>query len=82
MIVTIPACQDHGGYKKITIEISDYCPVCGAKRGVPNPIRSYDGSLSMIVDGWLNNCGHIDTYRKVREEYLKNNAEQEAGGDE
>ena len=35
MTVTIPACEQHGGFYSMTVTISDYCPKCGSKRGVP-----------------------------------------------
>ena len=73
MKVTIPSIEEHAGYpgNKMTIEISDFCPVCGEKRGEPYPTISYDGSRRLDVDGWKNPCGHIDKYSAVREEYFK-----------
>lgn len=73
MIVTIPKVIEHAGYdgNLVTIEISDNCPKCGAKRGV-NRWRglSYDGSRRLDVDCWSNECGHIDKYSEVIKEYL------------
>lgn len=55
----------------MTIEISDFCPVCGGKRGTPKKGLSYDGSRRLVVDMWENPCGHIDYYSNVRAEYQK-----------
>lgn len=71
MIVTIPACKEHGGYLLATYEISDYCPVCGMKRGKIFGTHSFDGSRRLNVDGWRNKCGHLDTYEQVRNEGKK-----------
>lgn len=70
MIVTIPACIEHNGIYSMTIEIQDTCPKCGAKRGIRRwKGLSYDGSRRLHVDCWENECGHIDIYREVREEF-------------
>jgi hypothetical protein len=74
MKVTIPSRADHEGFpgNTITAEISDFCPVCGGKRGEVFETISYDGSRRLYgVSGWQNPCGHIDTYAKVREEIQK-----------
>lgn len=70
MIVTIPKKSEHDGYpgNVVTLEISDNCPECGAKRGRPFGALSYDGSRRLNVDGWRNECGHIDKYDNVRKE--------------
>lgn len=74
MIVEIPTCKQHGGILRDIYQISDYCPVCGSPRGKPFRTLSYDGSNSMEVDGWINACGHVDTYSAVRvEAALSNN---------
>lgn len=75
MKVTIPRISEHQGYdgNLITVEISDKCPKCGAKRGVKRwQGFSYDGSLRLNVDCWENECGHIDKYTDVRNEILQN----------
>ena len=55
----------------MTIEISDTCPKCGAKRGIKQwQGLSYDGSRRLEVDLWINECSHIDKYSEVREEYF------------
>lgn len=84
MKVTIPRAANHYGMVNptITVEISDKCPKCGAKRGVRIwKGRSYDGRHAIEVDCWENECGHIDFYSDVREEYLrskkKNNVAKE-----
>lgn len=70
MIVTIPSCEQHGGFASMTVTISDYCPKCGGKRGADTIHKgfSYDGSRRLVVDCWTNPCGHIDKYSEVREE--------------
>lgn len=75
MIVTIPKIVEHAGHdcNLMTIEISDYCPVCGGKRGEPFQTRSYDGSRIVIVSGWTNPCGHVDKYSAVRDEFYARN---------
>ena len=70
--VTIPACDEHEGIYKVTVCLRWVCPVCGEPRGEPHPVRSYDGSLTMIVHGWFNPCGHIDKYAAVRSEAINN----------
>lgn len=77
MIVTIPKIAEHNGspLNRMTIEISDKCPKCGAKRGVK--VRegfSYDGSRRLVVTQWENECEHIDTYEEVRQEYFNSPA--------
>lgn len=72
MIVTIPKVAEHNGspLNLMTIEISDKCPKCGAKRGTKVwEGLSYDGSRRLGVTQWENECGHTDTYAEVREEY-------------
>jgi hypothetical protein len=74
MNVEIPTYEQHGGILRDTYQISDYCPACGGLRGKPFRTLSYDGSASMEVDGWINECGHVDTYSAVRvESALSNN---------
>lgn len=68
MKVTIPARTEHNGYAIATYEISDNCPVCGKPRGKVFGTHSFDGSRRMNVDGWRNDCGHIDKYSDVRKE--------------
>jgi len=69
MIVTIPSRQEHEGIYAMTIEISDFCPICGGPRGVPIQGLSYDGNRPLNVSIWSNPCGHVDYYSRVREEY-------------
>lgn len=68
MIVTIPATTEHNGFMSATYEISDNCPVCGKPRGKIFGTFSFDGSRRMNVDGWDNECGHVDKYSDVRKE--------------
>ena len=71
MTVTIPACEQHEGFYSMTVTISDYCPKCGSKRGVPYKGFSYDGSRRLTVDLWNNPCGHVDKYSDIRQEVKK-----------
>lgn len=70
MQVLIPKISEHGGYAghAMVMEIHAFCPVCGVKRGKPEPGISWDGSRRLYVDTWTNDCGHLDTYAEVREE--------------
>lgn len=79
MKVTIPACEQHEGFYYMTVTISDYCPKCGKRRGVDTIHKgfSYDGSRRLVVDCWINPCGHIDKYSEVREEVRKANIKEE-----
>lgn len=67
MIVTIPKFSEHAGYagNLISLEISDFCPICGKPRGKIYGTHSYDGSLRLNVDGWINDCGHVDKYSDI-----------------
>lgn len=75
MTVTIPTKSEHGGCSLYltTIEISDFCPKCNAKRGVKRwKGYSYDGSKRLVVDCWENECKHLDLYKEVlKEAYAK-----------
>jgi len=66
--VTIPSCQMHQGFYRKPVKLRWTCPRCGQPRGKPVPTRSYDGSRCLIVDGWVNPCGHVDYYDDVRRE--------------
>lgn len=68
MIVTIPNKSEHNGFGLITLEISDNCKKCGKPRGEIFGTHSFDGSKRMNVDGWRNECGHIDKYCDIRKE--------------
>lgn len=65
--VTIPSCREHGGYPGYAVKVvlEWICPQCGGARGEPAPTISYDGSRRLGVDGWENDCGHIDYYSNV-----------------
>lgn len=64
----------HGGdgwtYYPKEISISDNCPKCGNKRGMPE-VRNFceDGDFYQ-VHIWKNQCGHIDLYKDVYSESL------------
>lgn len=68
MIVTIPSSSEHGGIGLVSLEISDNCPICGAKRGEKYGTHSFDGSRRLNCDGWSNPCGHVDKYSAIRVE--------------
>lgn len=69
--VTIPACEQHEGYKTIDVRVKWVCPVCGKPRGKVHTAVSYDGSLRLVCDGWENPCGHVDKYEAVRKEGME-----------
>lgn len=52
-------------YYPVTVEISDYCPVCGAVSGKPQRNNYCEDGEWYSVDNWENPCGHIDRYRLV-----------------
>ena len=66
--VIVPACNMHEGIYQRHVKLSWVCPECGAPRGEPSKVLSYDGSRRMSVDGWENSCGHVDKYSSVRRE--------------
>ncbi len=70
--VTIPACQEHQGFHRITIALEWKCPKCGRRRGKILGVLSFDGSRRLSVDGWTNPCGHVDTYAECRNEAAEN----------
>lgn len=49
----------------IRVEISDYCPECGAKRGNPQPHTFYEDGDWYVCDQWHNPCNHVDDYVSV-----------------
>lgn len=67
--VCIPDRIEHEGFYWKLVTLRWICPVCGGPRGTPHKVRSYDGSQSMVVDGWTNPCGHVDKYSDVIKEY-------------
>jgi hypothetical protein len=70
--VIIPAFDNHQGIYKLTVKLYWICPRCEGLRGDVHQVLSYDGSLRMSVDGWINPCGHIDKYIDVRREAKEN----------
>jgi hypothetical protein len=66
--VSIPAVAEHAGLYSMTVTLRWTCPVCGGPRGAPFQTTSYDGSMRLACDGWINPCGHVDKYSEVREE--------------
>ena len=65
--ITIPPCRNHSGLFPLRINVLWECPTCGKPRGEIVTAFSYDGSRRLVVDGWKNDCGHIDYYETVRE---------------
>jgi hypothetical protein len=55
----------------IDINILDYCPECGCKRGRPFKTIAYEFGIKYEVDIWINPCGHIDYPRYVYYEAKK-----------
>jgi hypothetical protein len=57
----------NGGYYLMTreIEISDNCPTCGSKRGIPRSHQTYEDGDVAWSHVWDNPCGHIDFYSSV-----------------
>ncbi len=70
--VDIPACERHEGIHRAKVLLNWFCPICGKPRGQIQNVRSWDGSLWMICDGWDNPCGHVDRYADVRDEAIGN----------
>lgn len=50
-------------YYTKTIEISNLCPICGEKRGIPYQFRFHEDGEWFVVNKWDNPCGHIDSYK-------------------
>lgn len=70
--VHIPSCDNHEGVYAIDVRLRWRCPICGKPRGKITRGRSYDGSLCLDVDTWVNSCGHVDKYADVRREASEN----------
>lgn len=70
--VEIPACEKHEGIHRVKVKLNWFCPICGQPRGDIKKVKSYDGSLWMICDGWDNPCGHVDRYVNVVSEAIAN----------
>lgn len=72
--VTIPARPDHRGdprnARAVTLRWA--CPVCGAQRGAPVGSTLHDQGRRLFVDGWVNPCGHAESYDEVRREAAVN----------
>lgn len=73
-IVTIPAREEHEGFYQVDVVLPWTCMVCGGPRGEPAPVRSYDGSRWMMVDGWTNPCGHVEKYSAIRKWFVERQA--------
>jgi hypothetical protein len=72
--ITIPACVEHDGFFSLTVTVPWYCIFCGRERGEKFDGLSYDGSRRLHVSCWRNACGHVETYKEVRE-WLRANRE-------
>jgi hypothetical protein len=56
------------GYDRLstpTIVADWVCLQCGAQRGEMHAVRVYNGSQRFAVDGWHNDCGHVEKYDQV-----------------
>jgi hypothetical protein len=56
-------------YPLVRLIILDWtCPICGGPRGtIYNRTHHEDGS-TLLINVWLNPCGHVDKYQDVIEE--------------
>lgn len=75
--VTIPAREAHEGQLVVTVTLEWVCPVCGGPRGDVYRTQSFDGSLRLSCDGWVNPCQHVDKYSAVRVEAVANGLNSE-----
>src|SRR4051794_17823507 len=50
-----------------TIQISAFCPSCGARRGERRGLNTYDDGERYWVETWTCSagCGHVDLYERV-----------------
>ncbi|MEN2425960.1 hypothetical protein AA0N74_07960 [Chromobacterium vaccinii] len=64
--VTIPGCEEHQGFYRLTLTLPWRCMYCGAPRGEPFETLCYDGSRRLNVNGWENPCGHTEKYSAIR----------------
>lgn len=50
-----------------TIQISAFCPHCGARRGPRSGLHTYDDGEHYWVETWScsASCGHVDLYASV-----------------
>lgn len=58
------------------IEISDWCPQCGIRRGIPYPKQYCEDGEFYTVHNWDNPCGHVDSYKEV---YLESKGITDSG---
>jgi hypothetical protein len=65
--ITIPACDEHEGFHKLTVTVPWYCIYCGERRGEPYEGLNYDGSRRLSVTCWTNPCGHVENYSAMRQ---------------
>lgn len=70
--ISIPLMAEHQGYHSINVNVKWLCPKCGGPRGTVYKTDSFDGSMKLRCDGWVNSCGHVDKYAAVREEARSN----------
>ncbi len=52
-------------YYPMMVNITDYCPICGRKRGEPKGYNFCEDGEWFHVDKWENSCRHIDKYKDV-----------------
>lgn len=70
-VITIPACEEHAGVASMTFLTPWVCLECGQPRGEPFRTTSWDGSCRLSVHGWVNPCGHVEKYSRVREAHAR-----------
>ena len=64
-------------YYTMMVEISDYCPICGWRRGEPKLNQYCEDGEFYTVHNWDNACGHKDMYKDVYFESLRLKGEKE-----
>lgn len=65
--------RKHVGIHVTTVTISKICPKCGAERAIKVwKALNYDEDKAVTVDTWVNECGHVDLYEDVLEEFYLN----------
>lgn len=67
--ITIPATEDHEGYRSIKLMVPAVCIHCGGPRGEVYGGWSFDGSRRLAVSCWNNPCGHVEKYGELRKHY-------------
>ena len=56
-------------YYPVTIQVGDECLQCGGPRALPHSYTFCEDGEWFTVDQWDNECGHIETYKSVWDEW-------------